>query len=74
MLASPKKENARLVYPVGHFIIGIVFGKKSKEIDIKPDFLGFLYEAILLFFQEEDEENQSQHGDSCADAVADGAG
>ena len=57
MLASPKKKNARLVFPVGHFIIGIAFGKKSKKNDIKPDFLGFLFEANLLFFQEEDKQH-----------------
>jgi hypothetical protein len=74
MLASPKKEKCPIGFPVGHFIMGIAFGKKSKEIDIKPDYLGFLYEAILLFFQEEDKENQSQHGNSCANAIAHGAG
>jgi hypothetical protein len=74
MLASPKKKNARLVFPVGHFIIGIAFGKTSKKINLKPGFLGFLSETNPLLFQEDDKENQSQNSDSCTDTISNRAG
>ena len=78
-IASPKTKNARLVFQSGIYYWDClwqeIFQKSSKMILF--DFLLISLRSkflIFLFFQEEDKENQTQHSDSCANAVAHGAG